>query len=101
MAELLACLNVLEDMGLVFPGPIVLLTDSRGARLIATDCQAPARTRHIHRRWFFVRYHVDTRKILIKEVKGAHNPSNFLTKAVGGASYARDREYVMGLRAKP
>ena len=101
VAELLACLNVLEDMGLVFPGPIVLLTDSRGARLIATDCQAPARTRHIHRRWFFVRYHVDTRKILIKEVKGANNPSNFLTKAVGGASYARDREYVMGLRAEP
>ena len=92
------CVNVCEEMGFVFPGPIVLLSDSRGARLIATDCQAPARTRHIHRRWFFVRHYVDTKKIVVKEVKGERNPSNFMTKAVGGAAYARDRAYVMGQR---
>ena len=98
VAELLVCVNVCEEMGFVFPGPIVLLSDSRGARLIATDCQAPARTRHIHRRWFFVRHYVDNKKIVVKEVKGERNPSNFMTKAVGGAAYARDRAYVMGQR---
>ena len=56
VAELLVGVYVCEEMGLMFPGPIVVFSDSRGARLIVSECQSPSRTRHIHRRWYFVRY---------------------------------------------
>ena len=98
VADLLSALNVLEEMGYEVAGPVSVFCDSRGARLLAVDCAAPARTRHIHRRWFFVRYYADTGKVAVKEIKGAHNPANFMTKAVGGASFARDRAYSLGIR---
>ena len=41
---------------------------------------------------------LDTGKVAIREIKGAHNPANFLTKAVGGAAFARDRAYSLGMR---
>ena len=98
VADLIASLNVLEEMGYVVAGPVSVYCDSRGARLLAVDCAAPARTRHIHRRWFFVRYYADTGKVKVKEIKGVNNPANFMTKAVGGASFARDRSYALGMR---
>ncbi len=79
-------------------GPIVAFCDSQGARLLVADCAAPAHTRHIHRRWYFVRYYVDAGRVMIKEVKGVNNPANFISKAVGGAAFARDRSFAMGLR---
>ena len=98
VAELLSALNVLEEMGYVVSSPVSVFCDSRGARLLAVDCAAPARTRHIHRRWFFVRYHEESGALSIKEIKGAHNPANFMTKPVGGAAFARDRSYALGMR---
>ena len=62
------------------------------------DAAAPARTRHIHRRWYFVRHHKTAGTIAIREIKGAKNPANFLTKAVGGASFAHDRSVVMNIQ---
>jgi hypothetical protein len=76
---------------------LVLFTDSRGARLLAMDCAAAARTRHIHRRWYFVRHHIDEGTLKVQLVKGSLNRSNFLTKAVGGVAFNRDRAYAMGL----
>lgn len=98
VCDLLMCAQILEEMGLVVPS-VTLCTDSRGARLLAMDCAAAARTRHIHRRWYFVRYHIDEKRMTVKLVKGSLNRSNFLTKAVGGAAFAADRAYAMGMRA--
>ena len=98
VCDLLTCMNLLEELGYVLAGPVSVFCDSRGARLLAVDCAAPQRTRHIHRRWFFVRYYADTGKVAIKEIKGALNPANFMTKAVGGACFARDRSYALGMR---
>ena len=98
VCDLLTCTNVLEEWGYVMAGPVTVFCDSRGARLLAVDCAVPARTRHIHRRWFFVRYHSDTGKLTIKEIKGVNNPANFMTKAVGGAASCRDRNYALGMQ---
>ena len=95
VCDLLTCVQVLEEMGLVF-GTVTVATDSRGARLLAMDCAAAARTRHIHRRWYFVRYHIDEKHLHVTLVKGSANRSNFLTKPVGGASFATDRDYALG-----
>jgi hypothetical protein len=97
VCDLLMCAQTLEEMGLVV-GTVTLCTDSRGARLLAMDCAAAARTRHIHRRWYFVRYHIDEKRMYVRLVKGSLNRSNFLTKAVGGAPFAADRAYSMGVR---
>ena len=98
VCELLVVLNLLEELGYVIAGAVPVFCDSRGARLIVADCAAPARTRHIHRRWFFVRYYTDSQKLVIKEIKGSLNHANFMTKAVGGSDFARDRAYALGMR---
>jgi hypothetical protein len=95
VCDLLTCVQVLEEMGFAF-GVVTVATDSRGARLLAMDCAAAARTRHIHRRWYFVRYHIDEKHLSVVLVKGSRNRSNFLTKPVGGAPFAADRDYAMG-----
>ena len=97
VCDLNTCINFLEEAGLSV-SRVNVFCDSRGARLLASDCAAPARTRHVHRRWFFVRYYADTGRICIKEIKGGNNPSNFLTKAVGGSAFAQNRAYALGMR---
>ena len=96
VCDALTTTQVLEEMGFVL-ATITIATDSRGARLLAMDCAAAARTRHIHRRWYFVRYHVDEGHVNVVLVKGSLNRSNFMTKPVGGASFAADRAYAMGI----
>ena len=98
VCDLLVCVQVLEEMRVVFTAPVVLMTDSRGARLLTQDQAAAARTRHIHRRWYFVTYHIVEGRLKLLQVKGSLNHSNFLTKAVGGAPFAADRNYSMGIR---
>jgi hypothetical protein len=97
VCDMLTCIYVLEEMGIVFEHPIKMMTDSQGASLIAADNASLARTRHIHRRWFFVRYYEKEGRLVVVLVKGANNPANFLTKAVGGKPFAEDRAYAMGL----
>ena len=98
VCDLLVCVQVLEEMRVIFTAPVVLMTDSRGARLLTQDQAAAARTRHIHRRWYFVTYHIEEGRLKLLQVKGSLNHSNFLTKAVGGAPFAADRSYAMGVR---
>ena len=99
VCDMLVCVYVLEEMGLVLQHAVKVFTDSQGASLIATDNASLARTRHIHRRWFFVRYYEKEGRLAVVLVKGANNLSNFLTKAVGGKPFAEDRAYAMGLPA--
>ena len=97
VCNVLVCIQVLEELGVDVVSPVTILTDSRGARLLALDCASAARTRHIHRRWFFVRHHADEGTVAVKAIKGSDNHSNFLTKAVGGAAFAADRKFALGL----
>ena len=39
---------------------------------------------------------ITAENVVLRAVKGSLNPSNFLTKAVGGASFAADRAYALG-----
>jgi hypothetical protein len=97
VCDILVDVNVLEEMFVSFSGPLLVYTDSRGARLLSLDSAAAARTRHIHRRWFFVQYHVDEGRLKVVLLKGSENMSNFLTKAVGGASFNDSRSHALGI----
>ena len=46
-----------------------------------------------------MRYYEKEGRLKVRLVKGVNNPSNFLTKAVGGKPFAEDRAYAMGLPA--
>ena len=98
VADLVTCVNVACEMGFTMEGPVEVFSDSRGARLLVSDVASAARCRHIHRRWFFVRFFVDEGLVVIAPVKGCNNPANSLTKPVGGGPFARDRSYQLGLR---
>ena len=97
VCNVLVCISVLEELGVLVASPVPVFTDSRGARLLALDCASAARTRHIHRRWFFVRHHTEDGSIIVKAVKGSDNHANFLTKPVGGASFASDRKFALNM----
>ena len=79
-------------------GGTIVLIDSRGARLLAEDAAASARTRHVYRRWYFVAYYINVKVIRLVPVRGTHNAANFLTTPVGGEAFARDRAYAMGIQ---
>jgi len=96
VCDLIVTANVIEEIGYEISGKVKVFCDSRGARLLVADCAAPQRTRHIHRRWFFVRHHAESGRLVVSEVKGANNPANFMTKAVGGASFNHDRGIALG-----
>jgi hypothetical protein len=98
VCDLLIVINFLEEVGFDVSTAVPVFCDSRGARLLVADCAAPARTRHIHRRWYFIRYYKDANRLKVTEIKGANNPANFMTKPVGGAAFARDRSRAMGMR---
>ena len=95
VCNVLVCIQVLEELGVDAGAPVTVFTDSRGARLLALDCASAARTRHIHRRWYFVRHHADDGTVVIKAIKGSDNHFNFLTKPVGGAAFAADRKFAL------
>jgi hypothetical protein len=100
VCDVLAFVNVLEEMQVGYNGVVSVLVDSRAARLIAEDCASTARTRHIHRRWFFVQHYINESIVRIVEVRGTHNSANFMTKAVGGVSFRQDRAYALGIRER-
>ena len=97
VCDMLTCIYVLEEMGIIFEHAVKIMTDSQGASLISSDNASLARARHIHRRWFFVRFYEQEGRLKVILVKGCNNPANFLTKAVGGKPFAEDRAYAMGL----
>jgi hypothetical protein len=99
VADLLGFLNVLEELEVGYHGTISVLVDSRAARLLAEDCASSARTRHIHRRWYYVEHFINEGIIRLEAVRGTHNAANFLTKAVGGSAFGNDRTYALGRSA--
>ena len=84
--------NILEELGFAIDRPVEILCDSRGARMLAVHAQSTPRTRHIHRRWFFVTHYKHAKRVEISEVASADNWANVLTKPTGVTSFRTDRE---------
>ena len=83
--------NMMEELGEPDTGPLDILCDSRGARMLAVHNRSTPRTRHIHRRWFFVRHYKDVGKIVVTAVSSEANWSNVLTKPVAVKQFVIDR----------
>ena len=61
--------NLLIELGETDVGQIDILCDSRGARMLAVHNRSTARTRHIHRRWFFVTHYKHSGKERISDLQ--------------------------------
>ena len=83
--------NVLEELSEGLTTPLRILCDSRGARMLAQHVRSTTRTRHIHRRWFFVTHYIKSKRVVIDQVPSKDNWSNVLTKPVGMADFKFDR----------
>ena len=98
VAELVYARQLLEELGHVFSAATQCFCDSRAARLMADHGSSTSRTRHVHRRWHFMKFHTDDGDVWIAAIKGLRNPANGLTKFTAGPLFIRERKY-MGLVA--
>ena len=83
--------NMLTELGEKDVGQVDILCDSRGARMLAVHNRSTSRTRHIHRRWFFVTHYSHSGKVKITAVASDDNWSNMLTKPLAKLEFLRDR----------
>ena len=79
--------NMVEEAGFPMDGPMSIMCDSRGARMLAKHNRSTPRTRHLHRRWFFVTHYERTEKVKVEEVSSEGNWSNVLTKPLGVTAF--------------
>uniref|UniRef100_A0A7S0Q868 Reverse transcriptase Ty1/copia-type domain-containing protein n=1 Tax=Coccolithus braarudii TaxID=221442 RepID=A0A7S0Q868_9EUKA len=100
VAEVVHFHNMLSDAGMPPQQPTLIFCDRRGARLMAMDVASSQRTRHIHRRWYFVTFHVDEGEVEIKELRGSRNFSDCLSKCTGGKTFTGERSYIMGMNVE-
>jgi len=82
--------NMVEEAGFPMDGPMSIMCDSRGARMLAKHNRSTPRTRHLHRRWFFVTHYERTDKVKVEEVSSEGNWSNILTKPLGVTAFWTD-----------
>ena len=97
VAETVHFRNLLAEIGVVLDSPTVIYCDSRGARLMAMDLASSKRTRHIHRRWYFVAFYVEEGQVLVVKLDGSRNFADCLSKATGGKLFAAQRAYLLGV----
>jgi hypothetical protein len=100
VAETIHIRQLLEELGHIFASATQVFCDSRAARLLANHGASSSRTRHIHRRWHFTRFHVEDGDVWIAELRGSRNPANALTKFTFGQMFIRERAYMLGIRAR-
>ena len=96
VAEVVHFRNLSADTGRPLQSPTVVFTDSRGARQMSMDMASSQRTRHIHRRWYFVCFHEDAGEVKIKALAGKLNFANCLSKCTGGKQFLTERAYLLG-----
>ena len=84
----------------MFASATHVFCDSRAARLLAEYGASSSRTRHIHRRWHFTRFHVDEGDVYIASQRGAANPANGLTKMTLGWLFVKERAYMLGVSGR-
>jgi len=97
ITETVTIRQLIEEFGHVFPSATFVFSDASTARALAQDANTTARTRFIHRRWFFANFYTDEGVVQIMPIRGGRNPANVLTKFTFGVLFFRERDYLLGL----
>lgn len=82
----------LIEEALQFKIPPTLYIDSEGARKLANNPSIHRRTKHINRRYHFLRERVEQGEIILKWISGKENQADMLTKRIMGTNLSLQKE---------
>ena len=97
ICELVTVRQLVEEFGYVFATASQVFSDAAVARSLAEFGASSRATRFIDRRYKFAEFYTNEGVIGVLPVKGAHNPSNGLSKFTFGIVFVKERAYMMGL----
>jgi hypothetical protein len=91
--------NFLEDLGVVpsVQDPIEIFCDNEGAVALTKEPKDHGKSRHIDRKYHFVRHKVAEGKVIVKRVSSEENPADPFTKILSKAKHDLHGERI-GLR---
>eukprot|EP00965_Chrysotila_dentata_P062428 2068886-Pleurochrysis_carterae.AAC.1 len=86
-----------EEFGFPQTAPTPLSMDNKCAIDLAYNPEHHQRTKHIHRRHFFVRDKVESHDITVPSVKSADNMADFFTKPLSSRMFFPLRDTIMNV----
>ena len=92
--------DVLTAMGVPPQGPTFVGTDNLSNALVGSGTGSASRSRHFLRRYYTFLQRVKAGSVALGHVADAENPSDFLTKWLGGAKLRQSLEYVTNSRSR-
>ena len=84
--------RVLHDLGFAQLATRMFGDNSAALKLADNDMVRP-RTRHIRRRYHYIREQVVARLIIVVKIAGTENPADFLTKVLGKRLFDKQRQH--------
>ena len=84
--------RVLQDLGFKQLATQMFGDNSAALKLADNDMVRP-RTRHIRRRYHYIREQITARLIIAVKVAGTENPADFLTKVLGKRLFDKQRTH--------
>ena len=91
--------QILEDMHAKQMKPTPVLEDNQGCIGIANSTSSHSKAKHIDRRWHFVRDAVRDGIIEFVYCPTDKQPSDIMTKSLGGVKFAKFRDHIMGIKS--
>ena len=76
--------------------PTQIEVDNRAARQFTNAQQPTRRTRHIDMKDFVIMQWTEEERIIYKDVKSQHNPSDTISKQTGRTKFYEHRDILMG-----
>ena len=98
-AEALYLHQLLGELHVHVPRPIMIGEDNHACLSIATTTQTSFKTRHIRIEFHFIRDAIHRKDISVEYVESAANPADIFTKPLKTAAFQRHRATVLNLTA--
>jgi len=90
-------LQMLEELGIHHPDPVVVYEDNQACMTIATSEVSSPKLKHIDLRFHFCRTMIEAKKIRLVHCPTYHQAADILTKPTDVCTFVRHRSTLMGL----
>ncbi|CAM9855209.1 unnamed protein product, partial [Chrysoparadoxa australica] len=92
----LAFLEQVMDTVINLPKPITMHEDNTGAMNLAANWSSGRRTKHILRKYDYVREQIDHGHLKLQYIKSEDQPADIMTKNLPRSTYVKHRNNIMG-----
>ena len=93
--EMIWLRNVALELGIIGSGPSMMYCDNTSAIKLASNDQAPHRTKHLRAQFAFCREQVSNKNILVKHISSKIQPADMLTKPLPVKTFISARNKIM------